>query len=332
MIITYLRSSSYNDFSYCAHKYFLKYVLGLPDPGNKAADTGNIVHKAMELLALRKVAEQKGEAAVTDEAFEGVAIATKSIDPEFALNSAWKHCTTAFSHHDWTQADFKDCSKMIREAMEFNNGAFNPLKLNIEAVEKKFDLEVIKPWSKYHFKTPNGPLEGYLGLKGTVDLIVRQDNSTIEVVDWKTGRYRKDISTGEEKTIEKFENDPQLRLYHYAMCQLYPDVDNIFITVFYIRAGGPFSIFFTRRDLEKTEEMLRERFQKIKDTVRPRLIYPDWKCTKLCHFGKNNQPGLNKTICMHYRDEIVKLGLEKVTNKYANFKSLTEYGAGGGKY
>lgn len=334
MITTYLRSSSYNDFDFCQQKFFLRYVLGLPDLSGKAADKGNIVHKSLELVGKRKVAQQNGEPQVFDEAFGEKGIDCGIIDASFACTTAWEYCIAQFNHHVWEDRDFKDCLEWTNEAMTYNGGMFNPLNLDIIGVEQKFDLEIIKPWSKYSFKTPNGLLEGYLGLKGTVDLVVRHGENAIEMIDWKTGASMKNWNTGEVKTLKCLEKDPQLRLYHYAAHQMYPDVDNIFITVYYIRAGGPHSVFFSKKDLLKTEELLQERFQQIKDTQRPRLIEAGqgWKCTKLCHYGKNLQEGSKKTICRHFRDEVVNLGLDKVTNKYANFKMLSEYGAGGGQY
>jgi len=54
MIVSYLRSSSISNFSFCEHQYFLTYGLGLKSPSNKKADKGTTVHKVMECLALIK--------------------------------------------------------------------------------------------------------------------------------------------------------------------------------------------------------------------------------------------------------------------------------------
>lgn len=51
MIITYLRSSSYNNWDFCQMQYYLNYVLGLPRTAGKKADQGTCVHKVMEILA-----------------------------------------------------------------------------------------------------------------------------------------------------------------------------------------------------------------------------------------------------------------------------------------
>ena len=51
MLITYVRSSSYNNYSYCEMQYFMTYVLGYQSKSGKKADMGTMVHKVMEVLA-----------------------------------------------------------------------------------------------------------------------------------------------------------------------------------------------------------------------------------------------------------------------------------------
>ena len=48
MIVTYIRSSSYNNYDYCQMQYFITYVLGHQSISGKKAQLGTIVHKAME--------------------------------------------------------------------------------------------------------------------------------------------------------------------------------------------------------------------------------------------------------------------------------------------
>lgn len=51
MIITYTRSSSYNNFEFCQQQYYITYNLGLYNASSKKADQGSAVHKVMEQLA-----------------------------------------------------------------------------------------------------------------------------------------------------------------------------------------------------------------------------------------------------------------------------------------
>ena len=129
-----------------------------------------------------------------------------------------------------------------------------------------------------------------MAIKGTIDLVTRIDNDTIEVIDWKTGR-RLDWATGEEKTYDKLREDAQLLLYNYAISKMYPDYKQAIMTIFYVKDGGPFSMCFDSKDQKNFLEMLRVRFEEIKKNNVPQLLSQDrshWKCTKLCHFYKNN--------------------------------------------
>ena len=54
MLVTYIRSSSYNNYSFCQMQYFLTYVLGHRSDSGKKAEMGTIVHKVMEVLASLK--------------------------------------------------------------------------------------------------------------------------------------------------------------------------------------------------------------------------------------------------------------------------------------
>ena len=51
MLVTYIRSSSFNNYSFCQMQYFLTYTLGHQSTSGKKAQLGTIVHKVMEVLA-----------------------------------------------------------------------------------------------------------------------------------------------------------------------------------------------------------------------------------------------------------------------------------------
>ena len=58
MLVTYIRSSSYNNYAYCEMQYFITYVLGHQSDSGKKAELGTIVHKVMEVLAGLKKCQQ----------------------------------------------------------------------------------------------------------------------------------------------------------------------------------------------------------------------------------------------------------------------------------
>lgn len=299
MIITYFRSSSYNTHNMCEQQYFFEYVLGWRSPSGFKAVKGTIMHKVLEILAIIKKAQQDNLQYVNDDEILGqIDINHYSLDS--MIEKIYKHYSEANSHHVWSSKDYAECKKWVYKAIEFNNGMFDPRNCNILQPEQRFDILIEKPWAKYEYNIDGKKLSGYLGLKGTIDLITVVDDKTVEVVDYKSGR-RLDWATGEEKTQEKLQKDSQLRIYHYAVKKLYPYIDTVIFTIYFVNDGGPFSMVFHDSDLVETEDMLRRKFEVIKSTRRPRLN-KTWMCNKLCHFGKTTFANTNIEPIEEYRD------------------------------
>lgn len=298
MIITYFRSSSYNTHSMCEQQYFGEYVLGWRGLSGHKADKGTITHKVLEILAVIKKAQQDGLETIEDDVIGS--ISTSKYNLNTIIEKVYQHYSQQTPHHKWTVKDHKDCHAWVYKAIEFNNGMFDPRNRHILCPEQHFDFEINKPWAKYSYNIGNQTLTGNLALKGTIDLITLVNDDTIEIIDWKTGR-RLDWATGEEKTQEKLEKDPQLRIYHYAIKHLYPHIKHIMFSIYFINDGGPFTICFHDSDLGETENMLRAKFEAIKSARKPRLN-KSWMCSKLCHFGKTTFENTNIEPIVEYRD------------------------------
>lgn len=275
----------------CEQQYFFEYVLGYKSPSNKKADKGTICHKVLEILAYIKLTEQNNGSEYDNDMLGKINIHDYNLNT--IIEKVYKYYTSRFTHHEWDIKDYKDCHKWVHKALVENNGNFDPRNRDILQPEQHFDIEIKKPWAYYKYET----LEGYLAIKGTIDLITKVNDSTIEIIDWKTGR-RLDWATGEEKTFKKLQNDPQLRLYHYAASMLYPNIDHIIVSINFINDGGAFSMCYDKKDLPDTENMIRNKFTEIKNCKKPKLS-KSWKCNKLCYFGKNHFP--NPLI--EYRDD-----------------------------
>lgn len=273
----------------CPQQYLIEYVLGRRSPSNKKADKGTIVHKVLEILAIFKYNKQNNIDIFEDEILGEVS--TKKSEYMDAVyvgeltKQIYDYYTSSFDHHEWSEKDFKDCIKWVNKAIEHNDGMFDPRYKDIIKPEQHFDITIDRPWSAYEYDHKGQKIKGNLGIKGTIDLITKVDDDTIEIIDWKTGR-RLDWATGEEKTFAKLRKDFQLRLYHYAISHLYPDYSNIIVSINFINDGGPFSLMFHKEDLNETEDMIRNKFETIKRTRKPKLN-KSWKCKKLCHFGKS---------------------------------------------
>ena len=316
MLVTYIRSSSYNNFEYCQMQYFMTYVLGHQSVSGKKAQLGTIVHKVMEVLAgCKKLHQDKAELLLEDDAIGEVEFTKRKLGTKKFVNEILKrsydHYTSNCNHH-YTNADYKFCDKLTWEALTYDDGNFDPRKRNIVAAEPQFDIPIEEDWAKYEYDMPDGTrVEGRLAIKGTIDLVTEVDDNVIEVIDWKTGR-RLNWATGEEKTYEKLCKDPQLMLYHYAISHLFPEYSDAIMSIYFIRDGGPFSVCFEEGDRQTFLGMLKDRFEEIKKTTKPRLLSRNqshWKCQKLCDFCKKDWPGTNESMCRHVSNHLEQFGM-----------------------
>ena len=222
MLITYIRSSSYNNYAYCQMQYFITYVLGHQSVSGKKAELGTIVHKVMECLAQFKKADQDAskrtrKLKINDDALKNVAWDRSDLFNEelvsHLLDLSYDFYTST-SVHDWYKSDKQTCRQLIWQTLDFNNGQFDPRKRQIVAPEPHFDIPIEEDWAKFKYKMPDGKeVEGQLAIKGTIDLVTQVDEDTIEVVDWKTGK-RIDWATGEEKHTKNY---AQTLNYYYII-------------------------------------------------------------------------------------------------------------------
>lgn len=359
MIITYLRSSSYNNWDFCQMQYYINYVLGWQFPAGKKADKGTIVHKVLECLATAKKVKQdskKEKFTFEDDQIGEISVDTKSwLTPKILskaeilkINSSrinkqtYKtpcdlqegHCRFGVelveeliercfeyykekTHHKWYPVDFKDCTNWTWMALDYGSGNFDPRKRQILEPEQAFDFEIDEDWAEYEYKLPDGKnISGKLAIKGTVDLTTMLESDIVEVVDWKTGQ-RLDWANGGVKTYAKLKNDPQLLLYYYALSKLYPDIEQIILTIFYIRDGGPFSLCIDPKTLPDIENMLKDRFLEIKASTRPEMFDPTqrhFKCSRICAFYKNKfSKDDDNNICKTVHEELETYGLDFTT-------------------
>jgi len=311
-------------------QYFMTYVLGYRSESGKKAQLGTACHKVMECLAActkdvqDNPADKKTPRCTVDDALGEVSFTeTKLKTKKFVaqlMKDSYEHYTSQDSHK-YYPADFKFCEKQVETALTFNDGQFDPRNRNIVDTEPTFDIEIEEDWAKYEYEMPDGTIiTGNLAIKGTIDLVTKIDDNIIEVVDWKTGQ-RKNWATGEVKTYEKLLDDAQLLLYNYAISKLYPDYEQAIMSIFFTRDGGPFSMCFDKSDQDRFLEMLRKRYEEIKDNIKPRPISSsrrDFRCQKLCHFYKNNWPGTNTTMCEYVEKKLHTIGHEKTLKECTN--------------
>lgn len=282
----------------CEQQYFIEYNLGIRSPSNKKADKGTIVHKVLEVLAGIKLSQQNNRTEYIDDILGAINVDRYNLNT--IIEKVYKYYTTQFKNHEWDTKDYKDCHSWVNKAITDHNGTFDPRSRVIVQPEQHFDIVIDKPWAYYKYETKDGILEGNLAIKGTMDLITKVNDSTLEMIDWKTGK-RLDWATGQEKTLAKLYKDPQLMIYHYALSKLYPEYEHVIATINFINDGGAFSICFDKKDLSETESIIRKKFEIIKKCKKP-ILSKSWKCSKLCHFGKTTFENTSVLPILEYRD------------------------------
>ena len=326
MIVTYIRSSSYNNYDFCQMQYFLTYVLGHRSDSNKKADMGTMAHKVMEILAGLKKFQQdnprKKYLEILDDKCGKIRIHKDRLYQDDFVHEISEIAISAYekeSPHKFFPADKKNIIKTVFTFLEHSDGLFDPRKRTIYHPEAQFDIPIEEDWAKFEYEIDGEKVSGQLAIKGTIDLTTLIEDDTIEVIDWKTGR-RMDWTTGEVKDYTKLENDPQLLLYFYAISKLYKDFPNRIMSIFFYKDKDgkvdpmPFSICLGPKDEKRFLEMLRKRFEDIRDNVLPKPIRSDrntFKCQKLCHFYKNNWPGTDEKMCIFIEKKLKKDGMDK---------------------
>lgn len=340
MIITYFRSSSLSTFKICPQKGFINYVLNKPHRSNLAAAKGSVVHKIMELLALGKLAIQNGKTEFDAEELGIIQVA--DIDDIEYLHSLavpliQSECPYLLDPKEvsarqlWTDEATEECLQWTLDALSWCDGLYDPRNQKIVAVEKHFDFPIKEKWAKYSYDLGGEKIEGYLNLRGTVDLIVEDAPGVLMVIDYKTGAPSKtggimDWSTYKDKSYDDVKNDLQFRLYHYVLALMYPEYEHIFLTAFYTRSGGPRILDYTREDGIKTQQILRQRFEEIKAIQIPD-VSPGKKCN-FCDYRKISVE-LGMSPCEFYQQEVLAKGMNQVILEHGEDRSFSAYTGGG---
>ena len=121
-------------------------------------------------------------------------------------------------------------------------------------------------------------------------------------------------------------------LYYYALKNLYPDY-SFYVSIYYINDGGIFDLVFDEQDYLKAEEILKQKFEEIRDCKIPKQLSKEqshWKCQKLCRFSETFED-TGKSACQYFHDMVQSIGIKKVTEEHADISKITKYGDGGGR-
>lgn len=302
--------SALETYAECEFKFYLNYICKVPSPSGKSALIGNIVHKVMEILALRKKNKKHKKK-------------SKINDPQWLLDIVYMSYTKKNKDIEWTNVDYNTCIKNIDWLL--NNG-FHPFTQKVLDAEQNFELSI----NKKGFKNKDGD---YYKIKGIIDLCVDEKNDTLHIIDYKTGKYVSDWATGKEKI--DFSKDLQLRMYYLAVKKLYPKHKKYKFSVVYSNLGKVFTTEIGHESEKSIIESLRRYFVKININETPLRLKDDdtrsdlkWRCFKLCHYGKSGQcDSANNKLNQYGIDSAIKYIQPTISAKSnrAVFTNLGDY-------
>lgn len=268
MQVNYLRASTIGTYKDCEWKFYLQYILGFPSKAGKKALLGTIAHHILEIFAKAKAS---GHTEYNT---------SKRTDIRYICRICWERYTKENPEFEYTD---EDKIFVYNQVMSVVNSVYDPLKLEILRTEHQFEIDMV--WPGFQIEK-----DSYMKLRGTIDLITKIDDETIEIVDYKTGQ-RTDWITGEEKDFYKFIADVQLRFYNLACSKLYEQYKHRLFTIIFTRDGGPFTVTFTEKELYDTIDQIRRIYWEICNNSNPKRLIDEkwdqiWKCNYVCDFGK----------------------------------------------
>jgi len=321
MEIKFLRSSSYNQFEYCQMSYYITYNLGIRSRNTIKTNYGTVTHKVLEGFANCKKTIQdnpkKKDLSFKDEEmgilnFNEDSIMSEDFVKELT-DKSYEYYRINNPHLDHNvKKDYKFCRSMVDVVINHNDGQYDPRKQNIVATEPLFSIPIDEEWAKFDY---NGELY-QLEVKGSIDLITEINKDTAQITDWKTSATRKNWATGETKEEKDFYNDFQLLLYSFSAHKMYPQYSQFIPTIYFIQAGGPYSLCFDESHKKKVLSKMKDRLYEILKCKLPKPINKwrsDFRCTRLCQFYKDNWPGTETRICNYVEDHIKLYGIDKTS-------------------
>ena len=159
MIVTYIRSSSYNNYDFCQMQYFLTYVLGHRSDSNKKADMGTMAHKVMEILAGLKKFQQdnprKKYLEIVDDKCGKIRVHKDELYKDDFVNEMCVLAVDAYadgSIHKFYPADRKVVTETVFTFLTHSDGLFDPRKRNIYHPEAQFDIPIEEDWAKFEYE------------------------------------------------------------------------------------------------------------------------------------------------------------------------------------
>jgi len=303
MQLEYITPSRIKSYQICEFKYFLEYTLKYPPlrAPNIYAERGSAVHHALEHYINALAA---GSGAAWQEHLKDYYASSKlwTLDNRSEAKGGFPHPVekTCESCPWFTLAAQCDIARAPVGVVEgCPRPHFEEDSALIEKTLHRRDYEPLKQSATGKFTKPILGVEheflmelGGVKVKGVMDLVFEEDDSTIEVCDWKTGRAM---------SYEAAFKDPQVRIYGAAARKIWPQYQHVIVTLFYLK-HRPVSVPLSEKDDEKTLKSLHKYFEEISNNNNPQR-QQNYLCKNFC-IGYENCGVIQRNLVV---DEKVRL-------------------------
>lgn len=312
MKCTGVSASSYTTWGWCEFKYYLEQHLGIRGKPQLPTALGSFCHDLFEQIA--QSAKDNETSPVIDnwmelllEAFRKERTIKNKFGQDEVTPPLWtlspkilerekqcEKCSYFVDNKCWVTgediSDFEGCPKW-----EFGDAAwlieriidtpeYNPMNQRIIDVERWFSLKIEHGGSDFN-------------IRGFIDLVTELSKDIVEICDYKTGR---------EKSYKECSKEMQLRMYHLAARELYPDYKYVFVKMHYLKAKRPYVFAFSPEDEETTRQQLSTAYHDMESNEFPTrrcdrnngLVKHDFVCQYMCDID----------LCQEKFEEMVKRG------------------------
>lgn len=317
MRATHATASRIKSNKNCEFKYFLEYHLMYPPlkVGNIYTEKGSAVHVALEKWARAKLGlEEDAEVDVE-----------KTLKEYYAEIGVWKldnrkpgkghphpvekTCETC----PWATKDgiceisarpientegcprpnFEEDLELTKKTL--TSDGYNPLRRVPNAFgEEVFEKKILGVEHKFQMELGGVPV------KGVMDLVFEEDDETIEVCDYKTGRAM---------SYNKAQVDPQVRIYGAVARILWPQYKYVMVTLHYLKFR-PVTVCLSQEDDELTIKSLQKNFKEISENKRPRRM-KNWLCNFCIGYDECGKIYNNLRVDGKFRLPIISCAYEK---------------------
>ena len=344
-------------FDLCNLKYYLSYMIGIKDAGNKASIIGNMVHTTLETISNLKKEWQKSTNSgdlskngilyktISNELGQFEVSESQFFGQEILPNSDIDQINTSRPKNYYSKAGqiaygtkrrgrvFVNClikrsyEYYIKENPSFNwtqedfNQTANLAWLTIEQFDPR-DYEIVE--AELDFDMPIDLPGCVIELQGK-KLAIRV-KGFIDLV-YKEGNQlgildfktgaRKDWVSGKVKGIDELSDDLQLCLYYYVCCNLFPDKE-ICVNILYVRDGGMYTVPISANYIEEMENTIESHLEEIRACTLPKPLSSTQSHFKCGYCHYSKSKTFGaENDCATIYKSLQRIGLDETTKKYS---------------